>query len=70
MSGESYVVPSPACRVTELALCESEHLVLRANQLYIFRVMPGCERCQQLASLYEESTKGVSSERTRKDGST
>lgn len=38
----------------ELALCESEMLGLRADRLYIFRVMPGCKRCEELHEMYAE----------------
>lgn len=41
-----FVTPSP---VVELAMCEQEHLVLKPDQLYVFRVMPGCARCEALA---------------------
>jgi hypothetical protein len=39
--------------VIELALCESKHLVLRPNTLYKFIVIPTCEECKKLASVYE-----------------
>lgn len=35
--------------VTELMLCEVEHLFLHPNQLYRFIVGKGCKRCQELA---------------------
>ena len=43
--------------VTELALCESEHLILRADQLYRFVAMPGCKRCEELAAVYEKENR-------------
>ena len=34
--------------VVELALCESERLVLKPNQLYIFKVYEDCEACKRI----------------------
>jgi len=31
---------------TEMFICEINALVLHANQPYIFRVHPGCEKCK------------------------
>jgi len=56
--GESMVARSTVGRqeVIVLALCESERLVLRPDQLYRFTVMPGCARCAELASSYSSQT--------------
>lgn len=35
----------------ELALCEQNHLVLKPDQKYIFKVMLNCEECNKLALL-------------------
>lgn len=40
-----------ASTVTILNFCEIEFLVLHPNQTYRFRVMPGCQRCIELAGL-------------------
>jgi hypothetical protein len=44
-----------------LALCESEALVLRPYQLYIFEPLDGCKRCRELlaqhVSVFGEPTK-------------
>lgn len=39
--------------VTEMFLCETQGLFLRPNQLYRFKVSPGCESCLELAAVYE-----------------
>lgn len=36
----------------EMALCEQDGVSLRPDQPYIFRVLPGCEKCAALASVY------------------
>lgn len=38
----------------ELALCESEQLVLKADTLYVFRVYAGCKRCEELHEMNAE----------------
>lgn len=30
-------------------LCETQFLALHPDQLYVFRVHPGCEKCRKLA---------------------
>jgi hypothetical protein len=45
-------------RVTVMQLCESLHLSLRPDQLYRFRVAPGCAECAKAAALY--ANEGVS----------
>jgi len=35
--------------IIELALCESEILILKPNVHYVFKVMPNCKRCKELA---------------------
>jgi hypothetical protein len=37
----------------EMALCESEMLVLKPDRPYVFRVMPDCERCARIAAVHE-----------------
>ena len=32
----------------EMRLCEQDHIILRANQPYIFRVDPTCPHCVEL----------------------
>ena len=39
--------------VTEMRLCETEHVILKADQLYIFSVHPGCMRCKEMADSRE-----------------
>jgi hypothetical protein len=34
--------------VVELALCEQDSIVLKADQLYVFRVVPSCQKCMIL----------------------
>jgi hypothetical protein len=41
----------------EMALCEQEFLILRPDTLYIFRVIPNCERCKALAEAYKGKEK-------------
>lgn len=31
---------------TEMYVCEIDHLILHANQPYIFRVHPHCDKCK------------------------
>lgn len=40
-------------KVIVMALCESERLGLRPNVTYRFEVRPGCQRCAELAAMYE-----------------
>jgi len=35
-------------KVIEMNICEYEHLVLRANRLYRFRIDPNCEKCKRM----------------------
>jgi hypothetical protein len=35
--------------VTEIYICESAHVILHVDQLYVFRVHPHCEECLRLA---------------------
>jgi len=37
--------------VVELALCETEMVILKPDQLYRFVVVPGCERCAKLQEM-------------------
>lgn len=41
--------PIEAAPTTEMYLCETEFLVLHPDQLYLFRVEPDCQRCEELA---------------------
>ncbi len=41
--------------VVDLALCETERLVLRQGQLYRFTALPDCARCQELAEAYHKT---------------
>lgn len=34
-------------RVTEIGICEIDNLILHPDQLYIFRIMEGCDKCQR-----------------------
>lgn len=34
----------------EMLLCETDRIILKPNQLYIFRVDPDCKRCNELAA--------------------
>jgi hypothetical protein len=34
-------------KVTEMALCEIDRVCLRPNQLYRFKIMPGCKECEK-----------------------
>lgn len=43
----------PSRDVIELALCESEKLILKPNQLYFFRIHPDCLRCKELEKANE-----------------
>ena len=36
-----------------LALCEPEHITLRAGVPYVFYKVPGCKRCEELAATYD-----------------
>ena len=36
----------------EMRLCEQDHIILRANQPYIFRVDPTCPHCVELDNLF------------------
>ena len=38
----------------ELALCESERLILREGVPYVFRKLDGCKRCAELAEAYAD----------------
>ena len=40
--------------VVEMALCETQHLFLRPDQLYVFRVVAGCKECELLAKIYQD----------------
>ncbi len=42
----------------ELGLCEVEHIFLKPNQLYVFVVIPDCEKCAQLAKEAEGAHNG------------
>lgn len=35
--------------ICELWLCESRHLGLKPNQIYLFRINPDCADCKQVA---------------------
>ncbi len=39
----------PKDNVTEMYICETKHLFLHVDQLYIFRVHPECDECKALA---------------------
>jgi hypothetical protein len=41
-------------KVIEMALCETQILFLRPNQLYRFVVIPGCAECARLAAIYDK----------------
>lgn len=54
---------------TEMAVCEIDHLILHADQTYVFRVMPNCEKCAAYVS--GDSSRGerrVEQRRERDDG--
>lgn len=38
--------------ITEIALCEVPHILLRPGQLYLFVVRPGCKACEDAAAPY------------------
>jgi hypothetical protein len=40
--------------IIEMALCEVNHVFLKANQLYRFVVMPNCKECAALAAVNGE----------------
>lgn len=42
--------------VTEMALCEVPHILLRPGQLYRFVVMQGCKACEDAAAPYSQNT--------------
>ncbi len=39
--------------VFEIGLCETEHICLKANQLYRFVVLGDCKRCKEMAEYAE-----------------
>ena len=39
----------------EMYLCATEHIFLRPNQLYMFKVADGCERCKKMAEISEKN---------------
>lgn len=43
----------------EMALCEQNHVILRPDVVYIFRVIPGCAECARLAAHYSPPTVEV-----------
>lgn len=35
--------------VVEVAMCATEWVMLKPDQLYLFFVTPGCKRCEEMA---------------------
>ena len=35
----------------EMGLCEQDHVILKPDHPYIFKVMPGCDNCARIAAL-------------------
>jgi hypothetical protein len=46
-------------QATELYICETLHVILHVNQLYIFRVHPLCEECTRLVDVTPTVTVDV-----------
>jgi hypothetical protein len=57
--------------ITEMYICEVAHVILRVNQLYVFRVHTYCEECLRLAQYspgfvqVKVAKEGVSMKRKR-----
>jgi hypothetical protein len=45
--------PGPSDNVVNMALCSTEHVFLKPNQLYRFYQHPTCKRCAMLAAYSE-----------------